>query len=639
MCGITGIYSLNGRCIDSALLRKMTVSLVHRGPDDEGFFINSNIGLGHRRLSIIDITHGKQPYYNEKGDVIAICNGELYNFLEIKKNLIKMGHIFNTHCDIEILPHLYEEKGIDFLAELNGMFALAIYDAKKNQLFLARDRVGIKTIFYGIYDDILRFGSEIKAILQDKSFPRVINSKSLHDFLTLSYFLPPETFFDSIKELEAGCYLKIFNNKIEQRRWWEFKIENYTRKNNRHNHNIYSRYKEILINAIRNHLIADVSIGALLSGGIDSSLVTAIASIVHMKKLKTFNVKFPEKKYDESKHALCIANKYKTKHFTNELNFKEGFPELIEKVILLFDQPFGDTSSLPCYLIFREIAKNGVKVVLSGDGGDELFCGYSSYRQLAILKIYRLLPGSMKKIFNSLINKIASVNPILFRKIKKGIMISSLSIGERILALKTYYSEYEKQKIYTSEWKIKLGPISTLSKLKTFFSGIGFDDIDAMNAFNWRYSLNADMLRKIDITSMAHGLEVRVPFLENESIAFSASLSNKYKIHMGTTKYFLKKFAKGYLPKNVLKHRKQGFEIPLDSWANESFIDYLKNNLLKNDYIITKIINKKEIEYLIDRFRFKSDDAEQSRYQNYQRLYMLLSIELCAKKWGCILKA
>ncbi|KPJ69603.1 hypothetical protein AMJ44_03250, partial [candidate division WOR-1 bacterium DG_54_3] len=388
MCGITGIYLKEGK-VDSRLLNRMTDTLKNRGPDDEGYFVRDKIGLGMRRLSIIDLETGNQPMKNEDGSVWVIFNGEIYNFKEIRKKLQEKNHKFVTNSDTEVLVHLYEEHGEDMVNHLNGMFAFAIWDERKKRLLLARDRLGIKPLYY--YHDKNRFvfASEIKSIIEDRTIKRKVDLEALHYYIGYEYVPAPLTMYKGINKLDAGNMLIVEDNEIRSKQYWDVKFKPQDKDENY----FIEKLIELLKDSIEKRLIADVPLGVFLSGGVDSSLLVALMSEVTKEKIKTFSIGFKDQSYNELDEARLIAEKYNTDH--HEIVLEPDILELIDKMTSYLDEPYADTSAIPVFLI-SNMTRANIKVALSGDGGDELFAGYDRYLASKLDNIYSRLPAIVR---------------------------------------------------------------------------------------------------------------------------------------------------------------------------------------------------------------------------------------------------
>lgn len=581
MCGICGvIHRDKEKRVDKPILAKMNNSLVHRGPDEEGYYIEGNVGLGVRRLSIIDIKGGHQPIYNEDKSICVICNGEIYNFLELRENLEKQGHRFYTKSDVETIVHLYEEYGEDFVHRLRGMFAIALYDLKKDKLILARDRIGIKPLYYTYQKGVFLFASELKAILEYPGIKKNISLKALSDYLTYLYISAPETIFEQIYKLLPAHILIFENGNINLRQYWEI---DYSKKEEKSEEYYIERLSDLLKEAIKLHLISEVPLGAFLSGGMDSSTVVALMSEVANEPVKTFSVGFDVTDFNELRYAKLVAKRFNTNH--HEINLKADIINLLPKIVEQFDEPFADSSAIPTYLI-SQFAKQYVTVCLAGDGGDELFAGYDWTRRQKFINDFNRLPRLIKNnIKNILLNKNYSPDykSSLANKIERFIYDTNLPLEQSFKRRITCFSEEMKKSLFKEHVYRSLKNYESISKILPYFgkSDINYD-LEKLLFLDTKLYLPDDGLCKVDRMSMLHSLEVRVPFLDHIVVEFVASMPFKYKMQGFASKYILKKMVSKVLPKQILRQRKLGFTIPLNSWFRGKLDDFSRSFLSEN---------------------------------------------------------
>jgi len=593
MCGIAGIYNFgNNRKTEQYTIKKMCSLLKHRGPDDEGIYCKDNIGLGHRRLSIIDIEGGHQPMSNEDGTLWIVFNGEIYNFPEIKENLLKKGYRFKTKSDTEVILNLYEEEKESCLYKLNGMFAFAIWDEKRRELFLARDRIGIKPLHYFMGDGKLIFASEIKAILEDSSIKREIDFEALHDYLSFLYVPAPKTMFKGIKKLPAGHYLICSENKFEIKEYWDAEFTDSDDASEAVNcGEIYSRLKE----AVKKRLISDVPLGAFLSGGIDSSSVVSLMSELQEEPVLTNSIGFSEKRYDEIRYAEILAKKYKTDH--HEYIVEPKALEVLDKLLWFYDEPFGDASSIPTYYVSKMTRQN-VKVALSGDGGDENFAGYNRYiYSNAIIKLQNLFPAFAKKAAKSISSRIThnskSTWAIKIKNKLEEVYLSPLDIYFKIMSM---YKEEEKSLLYSKATKDKLGGYSSKRIFQKFFENCKSENyISRLQYLDIKTYLCDDILTKVDRASMANSLEVRVPILDHTFVEYVATIPAGFKARGLKQKYIFKKAMSRNLPKEILHRSKMGFGVPMTEWLRGELKQPVENELFDKKGIIQELFN---IEYV-----------------------------------------
>ena len=550
MCGITG-FNWN----DKKLINKITKELSHRGPEYQGSYNNQNISLGHRRLSIIDLSDaGKQPMSTADNNLKIVFNGEIFNYEELKKDLIKKGHSFKSNSDTEVLINGYSEYGKNILNKVNGQFSFAIYDKIKNKLFLARDQLGINPLYYYWDKKNFIFASEIKAIIPalDKL---EFDQEQLNNYFIYGYTNSSNSIFKNIYKLAPGSYME-FNldkNKFKINRYFEFK---YKYKNNEPT---YEEFLNLFEESVKSRLISDVPIGAFLSGGVDSSAVVAIAS-KYKKNLNTFSVSFDVDKFDESKYSKEISKKFKTKHRILKFNSKK-LRSTIKKLVYHYDEPFGDPSAVPTFIL-SNFAKKHVTVSLSGDGADELFGGYTTYKN------YRLL--SIQKIYPRFINKL--LHPILFKIVPHSKLYHFFEIG-------SYPSKLKYARLMsgiTRDQCKRYFNIDNKKSLSKYSKSNEFNYLDFAQETDINQYLTNNCLAKVDRASLGNALEVRPPFLDKSIIEFASKLKPSLRVRRDITKFFLKKSLRNILPKHILYRKKQGFAIPLKEYFGSELKDIVK---------------------------------------------------------------
>jgi len=550
MCGITG-FNWN----DKKLINKITKELSHRGPEYQGSYTNQNVSLGHRRLSIIDLSDaGKQPMSTADNNLKIVFNGEIFNYEELKKDLIKKGHSFKSNSDTEVLINGYSEYGKNILNKVNGQFSFAIYDKIKNKLFLARDQLGINPLYYYWDKKNFIFASEIKAIIPalDKL---EFDQEQLNNYFIYGYTNSSNSIFKNIYKLAPGSYME-FNldkNKFKINSYFEFK---YKYKNNEPT---YEEFLNLFEESVKSRLISDVPIGAFLSGGVDSSAVVAIAS-KYKKNLNTFSVSFDVDKFDESKYSKEISKKFKTKHRILKFNSKK-LRSTIKKLVYHYDEPFGDPSAVPTFIL-SNFAKKHVTVSLSGDGADELFGGYTTYKN------YRLL--SVQKIYPRFINKL--IHPILFKIVPHSKLYHFFEIG-------SYPSKLKYARLMsgiTRDQCKRYFNIDNKKSLSKYSKSNEFNYLDFAQETDINQYLTNNCLAKVDRASLGNALEVRPPFLDKSIIEFASKLKPSLRVRKDITKFFLKKALRTILPKHILYRKKQGFAIPLKEYFGSELKDIVK---------------------------------------------------------------
>lgn len=593
MCGICG-FNWN----EKDLIKKMNDVIKHRGPDQSESYLDDNISLGHMRLSIIDLSEkGKQPMGNEDGSIQIVFNGEIYNYLEIKKTLLKKNHRFISNTDTEVIIHLYEEYGEKCVNYLRGMFAFAIWDSNNKKLFLARDRLGIKPLFYTNYKEKFLFASEIKSILQYKELPRKLNENALNLFLSLMYVPKEETMFKGIYELLPGHTLIFQNNKIGIRKYWNLQMN----PSNKSEEFYLNSFKKLLKESIEMRLMSDVPLGAFLSGGIDSSSIVGLMSIISKEPVKTFSVGFEEDD-DELNDAKIIAEHFNTDH--RELIVKPDSLDVIPQLIWHLDEPMADPVNLPTFLMSK-LAKKHVTVVLSGEGGDELFGGYQRYSRIILNeKLIKSIPKVIRKnVFPSILNITSRIDKFNRNKIVRRLeFISTLDDKEKNFAMfSSVFNEKEKNELLTN--KILSKQFKSVEELMKPYFNNGMSYLNQALLYDVENFLPNEILTKTDRMTMAHSLEARVPFLDHFIAEFSGIVPTSLKIKNGVEKYIIRKSLSELLPNHTIKKKKQGFAVPLHSWFGKELRDvtfnFLSESNIHKEYFkykyIKNILNKKEI--------------------------------------------
>lgn len=607
MCGIAGFFSreIGGR---REKMDRMLDVIIYRGPDEAGVFHDGDFSMGMRRLSIIDLDTGKQPIFNENGNLAIVFNGEIYNFKDLYADLSVKGHGFYTKTDTEVVIHLYEEYGADCVQKLNGMFAFCIYDKKKKKIFLACDRAGKKPLHYFCDGRSFVFASEIKSILALDFIERKIDRESLKKYLLYGYVPTPNSMLSGIRKLPAGHYMEFsFEGKdLSLKKYWDF---DFSRKTDASEKELAEEIDRKLSSAVERRLVADVPLGVFLSGGVDSSLVVALMSkFLEPRDIKTFSIGFKEKKFDESPYAKRVADMYRTDHHIKIFSMEEARGILTE-IVKKMDEPFSDPSILPTYLLSK-YTKEHVTVALGGDGGDEMFGGYPKYYIHRYARHYDRLPNFMKKqLVDRVIRKLPlkPENRILNYKVKKFLD----SVG--------YKPEYRNQ-FWTGPFSIseirKLMPERGGGGDEVFFEDVdrtlsaykGRDVIDKMMYLDAKLTLKDMYLVKVDRMSMLASLEVRSPFLDTEIMDLVGTIKSRFKVKGRETKYILKKTAEKYLPKDIVYRHKKGFGLPLAKWMRESMLEEVKG--LVGRYLDEGIFDKKYVDELI--FKHGSGRADNS---------------------------
>jgi len=628
MCGICGKYNYAGaEPVTRAELKKMNDLLVHRGPDDEGYYEDGNVGLAMRRLSIIDLSTGHQPISNEDGTVWIVFNGEIYNFPELHDRLLRQGHVFRTKSDTETIIHLYEELGTGFVKELRGMFAIAIWDGRKKRLVLARDRVGKKPLFYSDNGSFLAFASELSALLA-AGVSREIDLRAVDAFLTLQYIPSPLSIFKSVKKLEPASVLTLENGKIAIEKYWEPPVG--AEKLDLPLPEVKERLYDALLEATRIRLMSEVPVGAFLSGGIDSSVVVALMARSSPEPVKTFAIGFKEAEFSELGYARQVAELYGTRH--TEFIVESKMTEVLGTLVRHYGEPFADASALPSYFVSRE-TRRAVTVALNGDGGDEDFGGYMRYVVMKLDASLRALPGGVKKALGGLAGLLPQKPPYGLPGRAGRFLAASLrrDPAQRYLAAVSYFGPEEKQGLFTTAYQRALGEEMGYGERRItglFNAPAGVDLMSRLAAVDFGSFLPDCLMTKMDIASMANSLETRSPFLDQKVIEFACRLPGELKLRgVNGTKWILKETFKDLLPARIYKRGKMGFGIPLGPWFRGELKDYWAGTCLSDKALGRGYFNR---DFLV---RLWDEHQSGARDHGY-RLWVLLMLELWHKEFA-----
>jgi asparagine synthase (glutamine-hydrolysing) len=634
MCGICGKVSLNG-AVSENLIRKMCEVLTHRGPDSEGICINPSpqpsplkgrggavVGLGHRRLAIIDLSPaGHQPMSNEDGSIWIVFNGEIYNFPELREALEKKGHRFKSHSDTEVVLHLYEDKGVDCLKDLRGPFAFAIWDSRGERLFIAKDRIGKKPLYYTYKNQTLTFASEIKAILQDPEVSAEVNRPAITDYLSYGYTPTPETMFKGIMKLPPAHFITYEKGNIKIEKYWEL---NFSKKLKLSEREYCDKTMDMLEECTKIRLISDVPLGAFLSGGIDSSAVVYMMSKLSSKPVKTFSIGFEEESHSELKYAAIIAKRFNTEH--HEYIVKPDAIELLPKLVWHYNEPYADSSALPSYYV-AQITRQEVTVALNGDGGDECFGGYERFMASKYAEILSKIPYFLRNGILANLVKILpeSIEPGNFsRKLKRFIAMAEEPCRVKHYNWVSIFRDFEKDSLFSDSFKKEYASRRSLYHLDKVFNECGSKDIlDQVMFADIKTNLLDDLIVKMDIATMANSLEGRSPFLDHKMMEFCARLPSDMKIKGMKLKYILKKALSdsGALPEEILKRKKMGFGIPVDKWFRVDLKDYVYEILMSDKCLNRGYFKRDSVKKLLD-------EHVSAKANNGARIWSLLFLEL-----------
>ncbi len=620
MCGIVGLINFDEQqSIKTEDLKTMADTIRHRGPDDDGYYIHKNVGLGFRRLSIIDLKAGHQPLANEDESIWIVFNGEIYNYKELREYLLKRGHVFRTNSDTETIVHLYEQFGTECVQKLRGMFSFMLFDRNKNILFGARDRFGIKPFYYYHSEDKFIFGSEIKPLLTISDIDKSIDYEGLNYYFTFGYISNNLSIYKNIHKLRPSeqIVVDLSSRKVLISKYWE--MEYHLDKKLKGNE-LLDYVDEQLSNAVNSHMVSDVPVGAFLSGGIDSSSIVALMSKYSSSPVKTFTIGFREEKYNELKYARIIAQKYHTEH--HEYIVEPESVEILPLLIGSVDEPFADNSIVPTYFVSK-FAREHVKVVLSGDGGDELFIGYGSYPKMNLINKLNFPSTHLNKYFWGTIN---SLMPTYFHG--KGY---SYFLSQNKSHLGAYSSSIwmktERKHLYNDNFTDKIeGSYPESYKISIASKSQANNFVSRMQEIDMRTYMVDDILTKVDRVSMLNSLEVRVPLLDHIFVQHILNIPFKYKFQDNKKKYILKEAMKKYLPAEIFNRGKQGFDIPLSVWFKKELNEYLCDTIINRNAHIYDYVNYEYVQKIIK--------YEQYGMRNFgQRIWSLLVLEEWLKQY------
>ncbi len=579
MCGITGFVNRDGRAADRELLEAMNFAIIHRGPDEDGFFIHDNVGLAMRRLSIIDLASGQQPIFNADRTKCIIFNGEIYNYQELREGLIARGHNLFTKSDTEAVLRLYEESGPGSLQQLRGMFAFAIWDDVEKTLFLARDRIGKKPLLYSKQPNgDLIFGSEFQALLKHPSVSRDVDYDAIDSYFTYLCVPAPQTAFKAIRKLEPGHWLRWKNGEIETQRYW---LPDFSKKIKISEEEAIEETTRLVREATKLRMISEVPLGAFLSGGVDSSVVVALMAQESSAPVKTFSIGFEEEDFSELKYAKRVAEHVGAEY--NEFIVRPHAVDVLPTLVEHYGEPYADQSAVPTYYVAKETRQH-VTVALNGDGGDESFGGYERYAAMRAAEIYQRFPASLRKIFvETPLGMLPSseLRRTRIRDAQRFIRAANLPRSERYYYWMSGIKDSMKNELYTEEFKQTRNgntPFHFIDQWYKRANGSGMLD-STLLADQMTYLPN-DLLVKVDIASMANSLEARSPFLDHKVIEFAASLPENFKMRGFQPKYLLKKVAARLVPRSVVYRPKMGFGVPVGKWFRGEMKDFVHSVLL-----------------------------------------------------------
>ncbi|MET0081766.1 MAG: XrtA/PEP-CTERM system amidotransferase [Sedimenticola sp.] len=602
MCGIVGIFDPSGSGqIDRDLLHRMNESQFHRGPDEGGVHIEPGVGLAHRRLSIIDLSSGQQPLFNEDGSVIVTYNGEIYNFQELMQELKAAGHVFKTHCDTEVIVHAWEEWGETCVNRFRGMFAFAIWDRNKETLFLARDRLGIKPLYYAqLSNNRTVFSSELKALYLHPDLDRTFDDLAIEDYFAFGYIPDPRTILKQVKKLPPGHTLTFHRRKpvAEPKEYWDVPFLAETAANEEH---ISEELVERLEEAVKIRMVAEVPLGAFLSGGVDSSAVVALMAKQSQSPVNTCSIGFGDPKFNETEYADMVAERYATNHHLDHVDTNDY--DLIDKLASLYDEPYADSSAIPTYRVC-ELAKRQVTVALSGDGGDENFAGYRRHRwHMLEEKVRGPLPGLIRRpLFGALGRYYPKLDwaPKVLRAKTTFQAIARDSFSAYLNSVSVIPDE-QRSKLFSDSFNKRLNGYRAIEVFKQHAERSPTDHpLSMIQYLDMKTYLPSDILTKVDRASMAHALEVRVPILDHKFVEWVSGIGAEYKLRGREGKYIFKKSLEGYLPSDVLYRPKMGFGVPISSWFRKELKQRVRDSILSERLLETGLFNRDYLKRLVD---------------------------------------
>lgn len=628
MCGICGYAHADvQRAVNAAYLRAMNDTIRHRGPDSDGYYLQPGIALAMRRLSIIDVAGGDQPIYNEDGTLAVIFNGEIYNFPELRQKLLRLGHQFQTHSDTECIVHAYESWGEDCLSHLNGMFAFALWDSKNQRLLVARDRTGIKPLYYAQLHDTFYFASELKALLAHPDLPRELDEYALDEYLTFEYVPAPRTILRHVKKLPPGHAISYHAGELRVWSYWDQQLERSERTPaNSSFDELAMQFRQVLKEAVRGEMLSDVPLGVFLSGGVDSSAVAALMAEINAGPVKSFSIAFEDESFNESHFAHQVASHLGTDHHELVLTSKKAL-EVIPRVGEYLDEPLADSSIVPTMLLC-EFARRQVTVALGGDGGDEVLAGYSTLQAHRLMSVYKsVVPGPIRRLATAAVNTLpTSFNNIsLDFKLKRFTGGHNLPLEVRHHTWLGSFDNHEKEAILQRH--LLRHPDATYDVVKRHLEQtLAQHPLNRVLYLDMKMYLDGDILPKVDRASMSHSLEVRVPFLNYDVLCFLEQVPIDYKLQRLNTKALLRKAMEKDLPPEILARGKKGFNMPVARWLTSDLREWA-HDLLSHDRLKKQgIFNPDGVQKLLREHMQQKRDAR-------KQLWTLLMFQMWHERW------
>jgi len=636
MCGICGAaWTDPGKALDAQTLQRMIDVLRHRGPDDEGCRMDSpatasaeptcGVALGHRRLAIIDLAGGHQPLSNEDGTVWVVLNGEIYNYPALRRRLLDAGHRFRTAGDTETLVHLYEEAGLDFLRQVNGMFALALWDARRRELILARDRLGEKPLVYREEPGRLLFASELKSLLEVPGVPRRVDPRALDEYLTYQYVPHPRTIFGGISKLAPGHLAVYRNGRLEVRPHWQ---PDFSAEEDRPEADYAAELRELLTSSVQMRLQSEVPLGAFLSGGIDSTIIVGLMRRLSNAAVRTFTIGFPVPEYDETAYARVVAEHFQTEH--EEFRVEPDAVDVLPRLVWHFDEPFADSSALPTWYV-SQLPRQRVTVALTGDGGDELFAGYPRYRAAWLAAGLDRLPGPLRRLLGARFWQSLPASPrqkCLRRRAKRFLESVALEPARRYLEWIAIFNEARRADLYSEDFADSLPDADPLEFLAAAWQRAERrGPVTAASLADLVTYLPCALMPPVDRASMAHGRECRPPLLDHRGVDLAARMPQRYKFRFGRTKGILRRAFADLLPPAIQRRGKMGFGVPLDHWFRHELRGLTRDVLLDPTALGRGYFRPEAVRTLVD-------EHQSGRFDHSYRLWALLILELWQRQWG-----
>jgi asparagine synthase (glutamine-hydrolysing) len=619
MCGITGQLRSDGAGVDPGLIEDMCAGLEHRGPDSRGVFAEGPVGLGIQRLRIIDLDTGDQPIFNEDRSVVVVLNGEIYNYRELRERLIRSGHRFATQSDTEVLVHLYEEEGVDCVRSLQGMFAFALWDSRRRQLLLARDRVGKKPLFYSERAGAISFASELRALMADGEIPRELDHRALDCYYAYQYIPAPMSVFRAVRKLPPASTMVVRDGQTTIQRYWELDFGN--KQPDRPREEVEEELRDRLRLAVGRRMVADVPLGAFLSGGVDSSAIVALMAEQSDRPVKTFSIGFEDDSFNELPYARLIAERFATEH--HEFVVKPSALEILPKIVRHYGEPFADSSAVPSFYV-AELTRRHVTVALNGDGGDESFGGYNRYLSNLLAGRLEWLPLPARRAIAAVAGRLPS-GPNMRSPLNRAKRLGrSLALDEasRYARHMSYFDWLAREQLYTPEYADAIGRSAAPEVIAgPWKAASGQTRLDTMLEVDIETYLPGDLLVKMDIATMAHSLEARSPFLDPDVMEFAATLPPSMKIRGMEKKVVLRDALRPMLPAEVLDRPKMGFGVPIARWFREELSEFVRDVLLDEATLGRGYFQPEYVRGLIRRHQAGEEDCS-------PKLWALLVAEL-----------